>query len=81
MLVNKLGDDHPDVASTYENIGLLYEIKLKKYKEALDLYRKALKIKKLKFGDEHRKTKRTMRLITRAKCGKNNNNATHKEYK
>ena len=58
--MKKLGDDHPGVADTYENMGMVYHYKLKKYKEALPLYQKALKIRKAKLGDEHPKTKKTM---------------------
>ena len=67
--VRKLEDDHPHVAITYVNIVLVYGCKLNKYKEALDYYRKALKIRKAKLGDEHpKKTKKTMRFIARCEA-------------
>ena len=61
--MKKLGDDHPDVAMTYANIGILYDTKLKKYKEALDFFQKALKIFKAKLGDEHPNTKQLQNAV------------------
>ena len=34
-LIEEIRDDHPDVAVTYVNMGILYHYKLNKYKEAL----------------------------------------------
>ena len=42
--INKLGEDHPDVATTYNNIANVYDSQ-GKYEEALDYYNKALTIR------------------------------------
>ena len=40
IYLNKLGEDHPDVAMTYMNLGKLCE-KLEQYQTALEYYEKA----------------------------------------
>ena len=50
--LKKLGDDHPDVATTYNNMALVYT-KQGKYNEALAMYEKALSIRLKKLGDDH----------------------------
>ena len=50
--MKKLGDDHPDVAMTYNNMAIVYK-KQGKYEEALAMYEKALSIKLKKLGDDH----------------------------
>ena len=43
--LKKLGDDHPDVATTYNNMAVY--MNQGKYEEALAMYEKALSIRKL----------------------------------
>ena len=47
-----VGQDHPDVASSYNNIGNVYDHQ-GKYEEALVQYRRALEIKIRVFGQDH----------------------------
>jgi tetratricopeptide (TPR) repeat protein len=47
-----LGEDHLDVANTYNNIANVMESH-GKLEDAMELYRKALKIKKKTLGEEH----------------------------
>ena len=42
--LKKLGDDHPDVADTYNNMAVVY-YNQGKYEEALAMYEKALSIR------------------------------------
>ena len=50
--LKKLGDDHPDVATTYNNMASVYDNQ-GKYDEALAMYEKSLSIKLKKLGDDH----------------------------
>ena len=50
--LKKLGDDHPDVATTYNNMANVYN-KQGKNDEALAMYEKALSIRLKKLGDDH----------------------------
>ena len=47
-----LGEEHPDTASTYNNMATTFE-KQHKYEKALDLYEKALAIREKVLGEEH----------------------------
>jgi len=58
----KLGDDHPDVATSYNNIGSVYKNQ-GKYDDALKYYYMSLEILKKKLGDDHPNTKGTLRNI------------------
>ncbi|MCD8353635.1 MAG: tetratricopeptide repeat protein, partial [Clostridiales bacterium] len=57
-----LGEDHPDTAMSYNNLGVVYEHQ-KKYDEAVELYRKAWKIWQKTLGPEHPDTKRAIRNL------------------
>jgi tetratricopeptide (TPR) repeat protein len=48
----RLGEDHPDVATSLNNLALLYESQ-GKYEEAEPLYRSALEMYKRLLGEEH----------------------------
>ena len=48
--VKTLGDNHPSVATTYNNIGNTY-YKMDNVEQALDFYGKALAIYRSTFGD------------------------------
>ena len=50
--VRALGLEHPDLAATYGNFGVVYDMQAK-YPEALDMYRKALVIDEKVHGPEH----------------------------
>ena len=50
--LKKLGDDHPRVADTYNNMAGVY-YNQGKYEEALAMYEKALSIRLKKLGDDH----------------------------
>ena len=50
--MNELGKDHPDVASSYNNIGSVYNDQGKKDK-ALKYFNKALDIRLKKLGKDH----------------------------
>jgi tetratricopeptide (TPR) repeat protein len=50
-----LGNEHPDVATSYNNIGCVYS-EQGDYSKALDFYQKALKIREKVMGDNHPKT-------------------------
>ena len=50
--LKKLGDDHPDVAVTYNNMAK-YTLDQGKNDEALAMYEKALSIRLKKLGDDH----------------------------
>ena len=45
------GEKHPDVATSYSNVGTTFG-KLGHHKEALEMLEKALEIRKQIFGDE-----------------------------
>ena len=49
--LKKLGDDHPNVAETYNNMAVYF--KQGKYEEALTMYEKTLSIRLKKLGDDH----------------------------
>lgn len=51
-LIIYYGEQHPDVATSYNNIGFIYK-SLKDYPKALDYFEKALELKKIIFGDCH----------------------------
>ena len=48
----ELGEDNPDMAATYNNIGYVYEC-LGNYPESLDYYGKSLEIRSKVLGEEH----------------------------
>ena len=48
----KLGDGHPDTATSYNNIGLVYS-DMGENEKAIEFYKDALKIKKSKLGNTH----------------------------
>ena len=48
----KLGDDHPLVADTYNNMACVYDNQ-GKYDEALAMHEESLSIKLKKLGDDH----------------------------
>ena len=50
--LKRLGEDHPDVATAYHNIGSIYDDQ-KKFKEAMSFYKKSLSIKLKKLGKNH----------------------------
>ena len=50
--LKKLGNDHPGVADTYNNMAEVLHTGAK-YEEALAMYEKALSIKLKKLGDDH----------------------------
>ncbi|MBD2675739.1 tetratricopeptide repeat protein, partial [Aphanizomenon flos-aquae FACHB-1416] len=50
-----LGDDHPDVATSLNNLALLYYSQ-GKYKEAEPLYQQALNILEQRLGVDHPRT-------------------------
>ncbi|ETO06084.1 hypothetical protein RFI_31312, partial [Reticulomyxa filosa] len=50
--LNKLGPDHPDVATTYENLGSVYKSK-REYNKAIKYYETSLKIRVNKLGPDH----------------------------
>ena len=50
--LNKYGDKHPDVATCYNNIGLVYGNQ-GNYSQALEYYNKALEIWLVVFGEQH----------------------------
>merc|ERR1711965_254410 len=50
--LKKLGNDHPDVARTYNNMALVYDSQ-GKYDEALEHYNKSLEIRLKKLGNDH----------------------------
>ncbi|MGI2909795.1 tetratricopeptide repeat protein, partial [Tolypothrix sp. VBCCA 56010] len=47
-----LGEEHPDVAMSYNNLALLYESQ-GRYSEAEPLYQKALQLYQRLLGEEH----------------------------
>ena len=50
--VEQFGDSHPDVATSYNNIGLVYKSQ-GNYAQALEYYNKALEIRLSMLGDSH----------------------------
>ena len=49
---NRLGEDHPHVATSYDNLALVYN-SLGEYNQAKQLHEKALTIRKKIFGEDH----------------------------
>lgn len=47
-----LGEEHPDIATSYNNLAVMY-YNQGKYKEAKELYKKALQIREKVLGEEH----------------------------
>ena len=47
-----LGEEHPDIAKSYNNIGNTYD-KMGDYKKALEYHELSLKIRKKILGEEH----------------------------
>ena len=47
-----LGENHPDVAISYNRIGVAYD-KLGEYEKALEFFQKALKIRLQVLGENH----------------------------
>jgi tetratricopeptide (TPR) repeat protein len=62
----KLGSDHPDVATSLNNLASLYELQ-GKYAKAGYLYMKALKISKQHLGLQHSHTKMLKQRLTTLK--------------
>ena len=58
ITLKKLGDDHPDVATMYNNMAGVY---WSRQVGSLDL-KKGLEDQESKAGDEHPKTKKTMKI-------------------
>ena len=52
----KLGQDHPDVATTYNNIAFVYAVQ-NKFNEALGFFKKSLEISDVKLGTAHPSTR------------------------
>ena len=52
ILLKSLPGDHPKIAMSYENIALIHEGK-REWKEALELFEKALNIRQHAFSSEH----------------------------
>ena len=50
--MKKLGDDHPDVATTYNNMAIVYN-KQGNYDKVLEYYEMSLVIRLKKLGDDH----------------------------
>ena len=50
--LKSLPGDHPDIARSYECIGLIHE-KKREWKEALELFEKALNIYQHSFSSQH----------------------------
>ena len=50
--LKQLGPDHPDVATSYNNIGLVYDSKAE-YDKALEYYQKSLAIYLKQLGPDH----------------------------
>ena len=58
MLKKKIfGEDHADVATSYNNLALVYE-RLGEYNQAKELHEKALTIRKQIFGEDHKYVER-----------------------
>ncbi len=53
--MNVLGQNHVNVATSYNNIGLVY-VKMNKLQECYDYFRRSYLIKLKVFGDKHNKT-------------------------
>ena len=51
-----LGENHPGVATSYNNIGIVYDA-MGDYSKALDYYEKSLRIRLSVLGEEHPYTK------------------------
>ena len=51
------GEDHADVATSYNNLALVY-YNLKEYNQAKELHQKALMIRKQIFGEDHKYAER-----------------------
>ena len=60
------GKDHPEVADTVENIGLVYGAQ-SLYQKAAPCYEEAYKTRKVVFGEQHAKTKKSLRLLNQAR--------------
>jgi tetratricopeptide (TPR) repeat protein len=60
--LEKLDSNHPDVATSYNNLGGAYYFK-KQYEKSLEYFKKALSIRQTKFGNNHPDTKNTLRWI------------------
>ena len=60
--LEKLGEEHPAVATTYNNMASVYYHQ-GDYPQALEYYGKCLKIRLEKLGEEHPDTKRTQESI------------------
>jgi tetratricopeptide (TPR) repeat protein len=61
-VLEKLGEEHPNVATTYNNMAMVYW-KQEDYPQALEHYGKCLKIQLEKLGEEHPHTKGTQEAI------------------
>jgi len=57
-----LGPQHPDVATTLNNLAALY-YNTERYEEALSLFERSLKIFEIKLGSEHPYFKQTKKSI------------------
>ena len=57
-----LGTEHPDTATSYNNIGWVYRAQ-GNYTTALDYYTKAYQIRKNKLGEDHHDTKESWECI------------------
>jgi tetratricopeptide (TPR) repeat protein len=52
LLKQRLGDDHSDVATSFNNLAELYRVQ-GRYSEAEPLYKKALALRQKRLGDDH----------------------------
>eukprot|EP00669_Euglena_mutabilis_P007139 TRINITY_DN251_c0_g1_i1.p2 TRINITY_DN251_c0_g1~~TRINITY_DN251_c0_g1_i1.p2 ORF type:complete len:106 (+),score=11.68 TRINITY_DN251_c0_g1_i1:41-358(+) len=52
IMLTALGEDHPDVATTLNSIGSVYESQ-GDYSQALEYHGKALRIRRTALGDDH----------------------------
>ncbi|MEJ1930063.1 tetratricopeptide repeat protein [Nostoc sp. NIES-2111] len=52
VVQSRLGEEHPDVATSYNNLAVLYSNQ-GRYSEAEPLYKKALKLRQRVLGEEH----------------------------
>ena len=62
ILLGTLGKDHPSVATTYNNMGVVYEAQAD-YPRALEYYQMCLDIRLGTLGKDHPSTKDVQRSI------------------
>ena len=62
IYIKTVGEEHPSVANTYWNMALLSE-RLNKPEEARPLYERALGIKRVVFGPDHKECKKVEKAL------------------